>query len=151
MSVSLLEKQPAATIKKQVLTEVLAPAHILQDEVHSYLRHSTTLNGRQIHISESERTFLQRWATNVQTQLQEENRIASLNMEKGREHKSIAQSIRKERDTLMELKSKIRRKKAQLELLEERIAEQKETNARNAAATHFLDAIDKLRTNDREA
>lgn len=135
-------------------TEVLAPAHILLDEVHSYLVHrlseqeeeeTTGSRHRLASITDAERSFLQTWAVNVHDKLLNQNQLALENIRLSDERRNMAKIVSTERDALVALRSKIRRMRKKNQQLEERITTQAQESGTNAAATRFLDAIDTLR------
>jgi hypothetical protein len=139
---------------REAWTEVMAPAHILQDEVHSYLlqfaeqQQQNKAGSHSTSITEAEKVFLQTWAGNVHNELFIQNQLTLENIELSDARRNVAKSVSQERDALVALRAKIRRVQSENQQLEDRIATQRQENGTNAAASRFLDAIDMLRRTD---
>jgi rubrerythrin len=129
-------------------TEILAPAHIFLDEVNSFLQQcasSERNSNGPTSILDSEKSLLEIWAADVYNEFSQLNDRALENIEFVDGRKSVSRSINKERDSLVALRSKIRRIQNDNRLLEERITTLVQENNTNIAASKFLTAIDKLR------
>jgi hypothetical protein len=133
---------------KGPLTESLAAAHILTEEIRLFLQeHSSADRGNVSHSQDynSEKMLLQSWAANVYNKFSQLKEHARKNARQIDKRKNLTKSINKERDALLALRSKIRQIENESRNLEERIAELRQEHSAYVGASNFLNAIDTLR------
>jgi hypothetical protein len=120
-----------------MLTEIVAPAHLLQDEMHSYLE--------QKDLDPCEVSLLQTWAGKVNDELVNVHQQVQNNIRLTEARKRAVQRVNKERDSAVVLKAKIRRLEGEGKELEERISRERKNNVTWTAASRFLHGVDRLR------
>jgi hypothetical protein len=135
-------------------TEILIPAHIFLDEVHSYILHhlyqrkaDETKQQRILakKIMEVEKQTLQSWAANVSATFEELNANAYREIQRNSESKQLEQSISKERDRIMMIRSQIRCIQNDNRAITDHVVSLRNEHNRNIATSQFLSAIDELR------
>jgi hypothetical protein len=135
-------------------TEILIPAHIFLDEVHSYILHhlyqrkaDETKQQRILakKIMEVEKQTLQSWAANVSATFEELNANAYREIQRNSESKQLEQSISKERDRIMMIRSQIRCIQNDNRVITDHVVSLRNEHNRNIATSQFLSAIDELR------
>ena len=98
---------------EEAWTEIMAPAHILQDEIHSYIVRQTTEqhsrggggggsnHRRRTGMTDNEKTFLQSWSDEAYSQLLDQNELIAENLDLSDARKKIAKRVSKERGKSM--------------------------------------------------
>jgi hypothetical protein len=137
--------------QQPVWTEVMAPVHMLQDKVHSYLLHQHLVPDnneeaeQDAHGMGGIRSFLRGWVRAVSETLRQQNEGAAEHMELSAVGTEVRKLVQKERREMVALKGRIRLAQAVNGELEERIRQQHAEMGRFRSAGRFLDAIDLVR------
>jgi len=96
--------------EEEAWTEIMAPAHILQDEIHSYIvrqtREQQSRDGgggggsnhrRRAGMTDNEKTFLQSWSDEAYSQFVDQNELIAENLDLSDARKKMAKKVSKER------------------------------------------------------
>lgn len=135
-------------------TELLIPAHVFLDEIHSYImeqlhqRQAEKVKQLPINTKKSmeiEKESLQTWATNVYTKFEKLNEQGYNEMQRASKQKQLEQSITKERDMIMILNRKIRCIQNDCRTITDHVLSLRKEHNRNIATSQFLSAIDAIR------
>ena len=133
-------------------TEVLIPARVFFDEVHSYIseqlhqqRQAEETKQLRINTKKSMEGSLQVWATNVYTKFEKLNERVFNEMQRVIKQKQIEQSITKERDLIMVLNRQIKCIQNDSRTITDHVISLRNEHNRNIAASQFLSAIDAIR------
>jgi hypothetical protein len=119
-------------------TEIMAPAHMLQDQVQEYLSNDDN------ELTSDARLLLVQWSGAVHGCLTEQNTRLLRNCELVAEQRKIHHQCQKQRHALVELKAKIRRVQQENHQLQE----SPDRHERNRNASHFMSALDEMMRGD---
>ena len=137
-------------------TDILIPAHIFMDEVHTYimehLQHrqpdeTSQMPPKTKRETELEKQSLQSWARNVATTFETLNERAYHELQRISQQKEMEQRITKERDAILTLRNKIKCLQRDNRNITDHIVSLRQEHDRNMAASQFLSAIDAIRNN----
>lgn len=120
---------------EQQWTEVLAPAHMLQDETREHLSEHPLLPGasEKSRNRRNERRFMVQWNNAVQIRLHEQNELIVENRRLVAERRKIHRQIRQERKRLVTLRSRIRRLQSNTQYLNDTKLKERHQNFREAS------------------
>jgi hypothetical protein len=138
-------------------TEVLMAMHIFQDQVHAHrqvhdLFHTNNSKNDDASNSHSnnatecdlaEERFLTTWSRLATQQFHQQNLAVVQNIELVAQRRQLGKRVKKERNALVALRSKIRRVQAECTRTEQELAVQRQQKSTRRAASRFLNAIDR--------
>jgi hypothetical protein len=121
--------------RREKWTEVLAAAHILQDQLVSFFKENRG----------EDREYLVHWTSRVIAAIKKQNQYMLENIEVTTEKRLAKLLVSKKREELVVLKMQLRHVQEQVKQLQNHIDDQQEENASRRSASRFLHSLDRLR------